>query len=129
MVLSGRIIKGHKSVYHRSVTDTWTLNGNTHTPVSATEPSTVAAAAIAPAFEITAASTIAPANTSISMPDFHDRLENCLLSLCHDADIPAPIWLSKNTNDLARFKKTSFYAEQFAEKVNFDRFEIKITDL
>ena len=113
MVLSGRIIKGHKSVYHKSVTDAWTQNANMCAPASATVPESAAA----------------PNHASAHAPDFHDRLENCLLSLCRDADIPAPIWLSKNTTELARFKKTSFYAEQFAEKVNFDRFEIRITDV
>lgn len=57
---------------------------------------------------------------------FRDRLEDCLLALCRDADIPVPIWLSKNSSELSRFGKTGFYAEQFTEPVTFDRFEIKI---
>ncbi|MDR1439530.1 MAG: hypothetical protein LBJ10_05820 [Clostridiales bacterium] len=59
---------------------------------------------------------------------FHDRLQDCLLRLCHDAGIAAPIWLKKNTAELARFRKTSFSAEQFAERVDFDRFEIRIEE-
>jgi hypothetical protein len=57
---------------------------------------------------------------------FADRLESCLLALCKSADIPAPIWLSKNTFELARIGKTSFSADQFAEPVRFDMFEIRL---
>ena len=87
MILSGRIVKGHKNLYFKSVKDTCPDAAN-----------------------------------------FHDKLENCLLGLCRDADIPAPMWLTKNTVELGRFNKTSFYAEQFAESVKFDRFEIKIVE-
>ena len=87
MILSGRIIKGHKTLYQKSIAD-----------------------------------TCAPQS------DFRDRLENCLLGLCKDADISAPVWMTVNTNELARFRKTSFYAAQFNEAVNFDRFEIRIVE-
>ncbi|MDR1060707.1 MAG: hypothetical protein LBL83_05760 [Clostridiales bacterium] len=59
---------------------------------------------------------------------FRDKLESCLLRLCGDADISVPVWLSKNTAELARFGKTSFFAEQFVERVEFDRFEIRIDE-
>jgi hypothetical protein len=59
---------------------------------------------------------------------FRDKLEACLLRLCKDADISVPAWLSKNTAELARFGKTSFFAEQFFERVDFDRFEIRIEE-
>ena len=87
MVLSGRLVKGHKTIYIKSI-------GETCDPAA----------------------------------DFRDKLENCLLGLCKDADIPAPMWLSRNTADLARFNKTNFYADQFAEAVAFDRFEMKIVE-
>ena len=60
---------------------------------------------------------------------FHDKLENCLLGVCRVSDIPAPIWLSKNTLELAKFRKTNFYKDQFTEAINFDRFEIKIIEI
>jgi len=60
--------------------------------------------------------------------NFHDRLETCLLGLCKEADIPAPMWLSKNSTELSRFGKTDFHSDQFPEKVGFDRFEIKIAN-
>ena len=87
MIVSGRIIKGHKTVYRNNFEDAC--------PDSA---------------------------------DFRDKLENCLLGLCRDADIPAPIWLAKNTAELARFNRAVFFAEQFAEAVSFDRFEIRIVE-
>ena len=59
---------------------------------------------------------------------FRDRLENCLIGLCKEADIPVPIWLSKNTVELANFHKTSFIADQFVENVKFTRFEIEFVE-
>ena len=60
--------------------------------------------------------------------DFRDRLESCLLTLCREADVAVPIWLTKNSRDLGRFGKTSFLWDQFPETVRFDRFEIKILE-
>lgn len=60
-----------------------------------------------------------------SMP-FREMLEECLISLCRELDIPVPIWMKKNTHEFATFHRTFFTADQFPEKVNFDRLEIKI---
>jgi len=87
MTLNGRIVKGYKTVYQKSIADSCGPGSN-----------------------------------------FHDRLENCLLALCKNADIPAPMWLTKNTIELGRFNKTNFFAEQFPETVKFDRLEIKIAE-
>ena len=57
---------------------------------------------------------------------YGERLESCLLALCKAADIPAPMWLSRNTGELARVGKTTFLAEQFTEPVPFDFFEIRL---
>jgi hypothetical protein len=57
---------------------------------------------------------------------FHKKLEKCLIDLCREIGIPVPIWLEKNTKEFAYFKKTFFTNEQFVEKVNFDRFEIRL---
>ena len=84
MVLSGKVIKGQKTIYQKKFADTCSEDAS-----------------------------------------FRDKLEDCLLKLCKDADIPAPIWLSKNTAELARFKKTSFFPEQYVEEVQFSRFEIE----
>ena len=87
MIIYGRIVKGHKTIYQKNIAD-----------------------------------KCGPSS------DFRDRLENCLLSLCKDADIPTPMWLSKNTAELGMFNKTNFFAEQFPEAVKFDRLEIKIAE-
>ncbi|HOJ10420.1 MAG TPA: hypothetical protein PK733_07495 [Clostridiales bacterium] len=57
---------------------------------------------------------------------FHDMLEESLLALCKELDIPVPIWMKKNTGEFAMFRRTFFTSEQFTEKVGFDRFEIRM---
>ncbi|HHV29791.1 hypothetical protein [Acetivibrio mesophilus] len=57
---------------------------------------------------------------------FRDLLEEGLISICRDLDIPVPLWLSKNTSEFARYRKTFFAKDQFVETVKFDRFELNI---
>jgi len=57
---------------------------------------------------------------------FRDKLEKCLLDICSGFDIPVPLWLKKNTRELAIFRRTFFTNEQFMEKIWFDKFEIKL---
>ncbi|NSW91126.1 MAG: hypothetical protein HPY74_10735 [Firmicutes bacterium] len=57
---------------------------------------------------------------------YTDMLEECLIGLCKELDIPVPIWMKKNTHEFAAFQRTFFSNDQFAEKVNFDRFEIRL---
>jgi len=57
---------------------------------------------------------------------YRDMLEECLIGICKELDIPVPIWMKKNTHEFAVFRRTFFTSEQFNEKVNFDRFEIKM---
>jgi len=57
---------------------------------------------------------------------FHDRLEESLIEICRELDIPVPMWLKKNTSEFAMYRKTSFEKDQFIESVNFDKFEIRI---
>ncbi len=57
---------------------------------------------------------------------FVKDLENCLVRLCRDLQIPIPLWLSKNTNEFARFRQTIFFEEQFTEDVKFNRFQIRL---
>ncbi len=58
---------------------------------------------------------------------FRDKLENCLVELCLNLEIPVPLWLKKNTHELGIFRKTFFTTEQFIEKVWFDKFEIQLS--
>jgi hypothetical protein len=66
---------------------------------------------------------------TVERHDHDDRwvkqLENCLIDLCHGLDAPIPLWLEKNSQEFARFHQTLFFAEQFSEKVNFDRMQIR----
>ena len=57
---------------------------------------------------------------------FRDSLEKCLIDLCATLEIPVPLWMKKNTRELAVFRKTFFSSEQFIEKVWFDKLEIKL---
>jgi hypothetical protein len=57
---------------------------------------------------------------------YRDRLERCFIDLCREIDIPVPIWMKKNTKEFAVFRRTFFSKEQFIEKVDFDRFEMRI---
>ena len=57
---------------------------------------------------------------------YQDRLEKCLLEICHLLNIEVPIWLKKNTKEYVRFQRTSFNADQFFNPVIFERFEIKV---
>ncbi|HHW31393.1 MAG TPA: hypothetical protein GXX20_06935 [Clostridiaceae bacterium] len=56
---------------------------------------------------------------------FRETLEECLISVCKELDIQVPIWLKKNTTEFVNYGRTSFTEEQFIEKVNFQRLEIK----
>lgn len=49
------------------------------------------------------------------------------MELCAALEIPVPLWLKKNTKELANFRKTFFTSEQFMEKVWFDKFEILLS--
>ena len=57
---------------------------------------------------------------------FSRVLEAALIELCRQMDIPAPIWLSKNTKEFAAFHQTIFFADQYTDAVKFDKFQIKM---
>ena len=62
----------------------------------------------------------------ITGKSFHDQMEEAFLKLCKDLDIPVPIWLKKNTREIAGYRKTYFEKEQFIEETIFDRFVLEI---
>ena len=66
----------------------------------------------------------------VSDPDapFSRNLENALVLLCRELDIPVPVWMKKNTKEFAAFYQTIFFADQYQEKVRFDRFQIRMTE-
>lgn len=53
------------------------------------------------------------------------QLEKCLVDLCHALEVPIPLWLEKNTREFARFHQTLFFADQFTDKIYFDRLQIR----
>lgn len=52
-------------------------------------------------------------------------LDACIRALCRQLDIPAPLWLPKNTREFARFHQTVFFEGQFTDRIAFDRFQIR----
>lgn len=57
---------------------------------------------------------------------FVKELDEALVLLCREMEIPFPLWLSKNTREFAQFHQTTFFSDQFSEKVPFDRFMIRL---
>jgi hypothetical protein len=53
------------------------------------------------------------------------QLERALIEVCHSLEAPIPLWLQKNTHEFASFHQTIFFADQFTEKVRFDRLQIR----
>ncbi|MBR1796456.1 MAG: hypothetical protein IJ757_00350 [Clostridiales bacterium] len=58
---------------------------------------------------------------------FSKELEEALIILCREMDIPVPMWMKKNTHEFAAFHQTIFFDEQYPEKVKFEKFQIKMT--
>ena len=58
----------------------------------------------------------------------NDKMEQALEELCLFFDIGKPIWLSDNTKDFVRFKKTQFKQDHFIETISFDCFEIELIE-
>lgn len=59
---------------------------------------------------------------------YSKELEETLILLCQEMDVPLPMWLSKNTHEFAAFRQTIFFAEQYNQKVVFDRFQIRLLE-
>ena len=70
---------------------------------------------------------------TVEMPEdprpFSQRLESALISMCKDHDIPVPMWMKQNTKEFAAFRQTIFFADQYVQKVRFDRFQIKLVEM
>lgn len=59
---------------------------------------------------------------------YQDRLEALLVEVCRELGTAVPMWLSKNTKEYVRFRRTSFGSDQFFEPVLFDRLEIRVEE-
>lgn len=54
------------------------------------------------------------------------RLESCIDEIIHALDLPRPIWLPKNHEDMKKFRRTEFDQDHFIEHFPYQRFEIEI---
>ena len=58
----------------------------------------------------------------------YEDVEEALTELCHEFDIPRPIWLDKHRREYEEFRRTRFLPEHFMEEVPFQRLEIEYLD-
>ena len=57
-----------------------------------------------------------------------EEAEDALTTLCHEFDIPRPIWLNKHYREFEDFRRTQFLPEHFIEEVPFQRLEIEFLE-
>lgn len=57
-----------------------------------------------------------------------DGVGEALTELCHEFDIPCPLWLHKHENEFEAFRHTAFLPEHFMEEVPFQKLEIEYLD-
>lgn len=72
---------------------------------------------------------LAEASCNDSSLSFNKRMEECLLSVCKKLKAPIPLWMKKNTKELANFRQTEFTEEQFMENIVFDKMLLRILEL
>lgn len=60
-----------------------------------------------------------------SWPD-EVRLESCIDEIVHALDLPRPIWLPKNYEEMKQFRRTEFNQDHFIEQFPYQNFEIEI---
>ena len=63
-----------------------------------------------------------------TLPCTPDGAVEALTEICHDLDIPCPIWLHKHEHEFEAFLHTSFLPEHFMEDVPFQKLEIEYLD-
>ena len=54
-----------------------------------------------------------------------EEVQDALTGLCHEFDIPRPLWLNKHEREFEEFRRTQFLPEHFMEDVPFQRLEIE----
>ena len=57
-----------------------------------------------------------------------EGVEDALTELCHEFDIPRPLWLDKHHREFEEFRRTQFLPEHFIEDVPFQRLEIEFLE-
>lgn len=59
-----------------------------------------------------------------AVPCTHDEVEERLRDVCRDFDIPAPMWMRKQCDELEQFGMTVFLRDSFFEHIDFDKLEL-----
>lgn len=58
-----------------------------------------------------------------------DRVRTCLDDIIMEFDLPRPIWLAQNEQDLLEFGRTEFHQDHFIEPIGFHHLEIEIIEI
>ena len=61
-------------------------------------------------------------------PCAFSEVEDALTELCHEFDIPRPLWLNKHYREFEEFRRTQFLPEHFMEDVSFQRLDIEFLE-
>ena len=56
------------------------------------------------------------------------RVRRCLGEIVRAFDLPVPLWLSSNVDDMARFGSTKFHQDHFIETFPYQSLEIEIVE-
>ena len=56
------------------------------------------------------------------------KVFHCLDCICHEFDLPSPIWLDANIKDFQKFSKVRFSQDNFIEILDFDYLELRIIE-
>lgn len=54
------------------------------------------------------------------------RFDSCMDEIIHALDLPRPIWLPQNHQEMRQFNRTSFHQDHFIENFPYQKFEIEI---
>ncbi|MBQ3424033.1 MAG: hypothetical protein IJH38_02400 [Clostridia bacterium] len=57
-----------------------------------------------------------------------EDVPEALTALCHEFDIPRPLWLDKHKREFEAFHRTQFLPDHFMEDVTFQRLEIEFLE-
>lgn len=56
------------------------------------------------------------------------KIFNAMDDICHEYDLPKPLWLESTIADFKRHDKTRFLQDNFMEPIDFDYLEIHVIE-
>ena len=56
------------------------------------------------------------------------KIFDAITTVCHDFDLPQPIWLDSNIREFKNSSRTRFTPDSFIEAVPFDYLEIQVIE-